>query len=130
MEMNARIIGCVVVAAAAITALAAAGCGGDSATDKAGGSGTPVTLRLATPDREGLPGTKAIERFREEVAEVSDGAIRIEPVYEAAGVVPRFDQAVADLVRAGRADLALIPARAWDEYGVMSLNALQAPFLI
>ena len=54
----------------------------------------------------------------------------IKPVYEAAGDAPRFDQAVADLVRTGEAEMALVPARAWDEYGVTSLAALQAPFLI
>jgi TRAP-type C4-dicarboxylate transport system substrate-binding protein len=128
--MSGRIISCTAAVAAATLGVTGVGCGGDSATDKAGGSGNPVTLRLATPDRQGLPGTQAIERFGEEVAKLSDGAIRIKPVYEAAGDAPRFDQAVADLVRTGRADLALIPARAWDEYGVTSLNALQAPFLI
>jgi TRAP-type C4-dicarboxylate transport system substrate-binding protein len=117
-------------AAVAILALAGFGCDSGDATDKAGGSGNPVRLRLATPDRPGLPGAKAIEHFRDEVAEASDGTVRITPVYEAAGKGPRFDQAVADLVRSGRMEMALIPARAWDEYGVTSLSALQAPFLI
>jgi TRAP-type C4-dicarboxylate transport system substrate-binding protein len=117
-------------AAVAILALAAVGCDSGDGTDKAGGSGNPVTLRLATPDRPGLPGARAIEHFRDEVAEASDGSVRITPVYEAAGKGPRFDQAVADLVRSGRMEMALIPARAWDEYGVTSLSALQAPFLI
>jgi TRAP-type C4-dicarboxylate transport system substrate-binding protein len=118
------------LAAVAILALAAVGCDSGDGTDKAGGSGNPVTLRLATPDREGLPGTKAIEHFRDEVAAVSDGSVRITPVYDAAEGKPGFDQAVADLVRSGRMEMALIPARAWDEYGVTSLSALQAPFLI
>ena len=30
----------------------------------------------------------------------------------------------------GRADLAMAPSRAWDEFGVLSLRALQAPLLI
>jgi TRAP-type C4-dicarboxylate transport system substrate-binding protein len=34
------------------------------------------------------------------------------------------------LVQKGELDLALIPARAWDELGVTSLQALQAPFLV
>jgi TRAP-type C4-dicarboxylate transport system substrate-binding protein len=128
--MNRRIISCAAAVVAAILAATASGCGGDSATDKAGGSGNPMTLRLATPDRQGMPGTKAIEHFGDEVAKLSDGAITIKPVYEAAGDAPHFDQAVADLVRTGRAEMALIPARAWDEYGMTSLSALQAPFLI
>jgi TRAP-type C4-dicarboxylate transport system substrate-binding protein len=35
-----------------------------------------------------------------------------------------------DLVRAGRYDLGWVAARAWDELGVRSFEALQAPFLI
>jgi TRAP-type C4-dicarboxylate transport system substrate-binding protein len=128
--MHAKVINLATVAAITVAALGALGCGGGSGTDKAGGSGTVVTLRLATQDRPGMPGAKAIEHFRDEVAKVSDGAVRIKPVYEAAGNVPRFDQVVADLVRSGRVELALVPARTWDEYGVTSLAALQAPFLI
>ena len=43
---------------------------------------------------------------------------------------PGADQKVAGLVQNGELDLALIPARAWDELGVTSLQALQAPFLV
>jgi TRAP-type C4-dicarboxylate transport system substrate-binding protein len=43
---------------------------------------------------------------------------------------PRADQKVAGLVQNGKLDLGLIPARAWDELGVTSLQALQAPFLV
>jgi TRAP-type C4-dicarboxylate transport system substrate-binding protein len=128
--MHARSINCAAVAAAAIVSLAAVGCGGGSATDKAGGSGASVTLRVATPDRAGMAGAKAIEHFRDEVAKLSDGAIRITPMYQAGGQAPSFDQAVAELVRTGRVELALVPARAWDEYGVTGLSALHAPFLI
>ena len=128
--MRAKTMNSATIAAIAVAALATVGCGGGSGTDKAGGSGAAVTLRLATPDRAGLPGAKAIERFRDEVAKASDGAVRIKPVYEAGATAARFDQAVADLVRTGEAEMALIPARAWDEYGVTSLAALQAPFLI
>jgi TRAP-type C4-dicarboxylate transport system substrate-binding protein len=128
--MQAKLIKLATVTAVTVAVLGALGCGGGSGTDKAGGSGAPVTLRLATPDRAGLPGAKAIERFREEVAKASDGAVVIKPVYTAAGDAPRFDQAVADLVRTAEAEMALVPARAWDEYGVTSLAALQAPFLI
>ena len=46
------------------------------------------------------------------------------------GFGPGADQKVAGLVQNGKLDLALIPARAWDELGVTSLQALQAPFLV
>ena len=55
---------CAALAAAAILALAAIGCEVDSATDKAGGAGTPVTLRLATPGRQAIVRFPALpERF-------------------------------------------------------------------
>jgi C4-dicarboxylate-binding protein DctP len=128
-QMRVTIINSVTIAAAAL-AIAAVGCDSGEGTDKAGGPGTPVTLRLATPDRPGLPGAKAIEHFRDEVAKLSDGAVRIKPVYQVGAQTPSFDQAVADRVRVGRVEMALVPARAWDEFGVTSLTALQAPFLI
>ena len=37
---------------------------------------------------------------------------------------------IAGLVQSGKLAAALIPARAWDELGVTSLQALQAPFLV
>jgi TRAP-type C4-dicarboxylate transport system substrate-binding protein len=125
--MRAGINRTLIVAVVAVVALAVTGCGGGTAHKT---RGTPITLRLATPDRQGLPGAKAIAHFRDEVAERSHGAIRITPVYEAAGTASRFDQVVANFVRTGRVEMALIPARAWDQYHITSLRALQAPFLI
>lgn len=114
----------------AVVAVLTAGCFGASGTDKAGGAGSPVRLQLATSAQAGSAEARAIEHFRDELAKLSDGAVRVEPVYEAAGHAPRYDQVVADLVRSGRVELAVVPSRAWDAYGVRSLQALQAPFLI
>ena len=41
-----------------------------------------------------------------------------------------YDQRVAEMVRRGDVDLGVVPARAFDELGVTSLQALQAPFLL
>ncbi len=59
------------------------------------------------------------------------GQLTIEIKYRAAGDgVVRFDQRIAELVHAGDLDLGLVPTRAFDELGVTSLQALQAPFLV
>jgi TRAP-type C4-dicarboxylate transport system substrate-binding protein len=98
--------------------------------DKAGGSSGPVTLRLATNDRAGQRGAQAADRFRSEIAALSHGELRVVVTYEVGGASRRFDQVVADRVRSGDSDLAVVPARAWDAFGVTSLQALQVPFLI
>jgi C4-dicarboxylate-binding protein DctP len=120
-----------IAAVAALSVLAAAGCGGSAAPDKSGGSGTAVALRLGTSDRPGFPGAKALRHFAAEVRRRSHGSLRIAIAYQAGGAErPAYDQAVADLVRRGRLDLAAVPARAWDVEGVRSLRALQVPFLL
>ena len=43
---------------------------------------------------------------------------------------PESEQTLATMVSDGEIDLALVPTRAWDELGVTSLRALQAPFLV
>jgi TRAP-type C4-dicarboxylate transport system substrate-binding protein len=121
------------VASAALVFLAACGRGGGA--DKAGGEAGPVTLRLGTMESQGAPYGPQIEEFARQVASASGGSVRIEVVWDAAVEYfgefgPDADQKVAGLVQDGKLDMALIPARAWDELGVTSLQALQAPFLV
>src|SRR5437016_4211081 len=87
--------------------LGAACTGSGSGGDKAGGSGEPVVLRLGTPDRQGYPAANDIEEFARQVKTLSNGALRIQIVWEAQGpnVVRSGDQRVADLVRAGTLDV-------------------------
>lgn len=105
--------------------LATAGCAGDG-----GGSAEPITLRIGTDDSPGVPAADQIEEFARQVAKLSDGAVKIEPVWHAAGDSEDWDQAVARLVMDGTLEMGLIPARAWDTLAVTSLEPLQAPFLI
>jgi TRAP-type C4-dicarboxylate transport system substrate-binding protein len=113
-----------------ILVLGVTGCAGGG-DDKAGGSGAPVTLQIGHPDPRGYPAGDAIEEFARRVSTLSDGKVRIRPVWQAAGAdVTQFEQRVARLVVSGDLDLGMIPARAWDTEGVTTLRALQAPFLI
>jgi TRAP-type C4-dicarboxylate transport system substrate-binding protein len=102
-----------------------------SAADKAGGSGAPVVLRLADSGFIDQPDAPAVQYFATQVATLSGGSLRVHVVFGAAGdKVPDIEPQTARLVREGRFDLGWIGARAWDELGVKSLQALQAPFLI
>lgn len=91
-----------------------------------------MTLRIGTDDNPGRPAAEQIEEFGRRVSELSEGRIRIEPVWHAAGPrgVRDWDQRVARKVVAGELDLGLIPARAWDTEGVTTLRALHAPLLV
>ena len=119
-----------VVALAAVVALA--GCTGAGEGTKAGGQAAPVTLRIGTDDAQGRPAADQIEEFARQVDELTEGAVRIEPVWHAAVDTggDDWDQKVARMVVAGELDMGMIPARAWDTEGVTSLRALNAPFLI
>ena len=111
---------------------ALAGCTGAGEGTKAGGQAAPVILRIGTDDFQGHPAADQIEEFARQVDELSEGGVRIEPVWNAAGDTGEddWDQKVARMVVAGELDMGMIPARAWDTEGVTSLRALNAPFLI
>jgi TRAP-type transport system periplasmic protein len=109
-----------------------------AAVDKAGGSGGTIVLTMGTEGRPGRTDAAQVSHFAEQVAERSEGRIRIEPVWSAAGDesdadqldYPGWDQVVARAVIAGELDLAHVPARAWDTEGVTTLRALTAPLLL
>jgi TRAP-type C4-dicarboxylate transport system substrate-binding protein len=89
-----------------------------------------VVLHIATDDDDTEPAGKQILHFAAEVKKLSHGSVTVSPSWHAAGDTPDWDQANAKLVQAGTAELGLIPSRAWDELGVTSLRALNAPFLL
>ena len=91
----------------------------------------PVTLRLAYTDLEENPPARAAAYFADRVRQLSDGRLRVEILWQAGGYEsPRWELAVTDMVRSGKAELALAPVRAWAQDGAASLEALMAPFLI
>ena len=100
------------------------------AGDKAGGRAATV-LTLGTNDTPGDASADYIEQFAAELDRISGGMLTAEIKYRAAGEnVLRYDQRIAELVREGDVDIGLVPTRAFDELGVTSLQALQAPFLL
>jgi len=111
--------------------LLASSCGG-SDRDKAGGeSGEQrVVLTLANLDRDRANIDSA--DFVAAVEHLSSGKIRIEVKFGWRSTQPteRAEQSAVDDVRAGKIDLAVIPARVWDRLGVTSFRALLAPFLV
>jgi TRAP-type C4-dicarboxylate transport system substrate-binding protein len=120
----------IAVLAVFLMAGALGACSSDDDATKAGGTSGPVTLRIGTDDFRGKPASDQIEEFARRVEELSDGDIRIKPVWHAAGDVTDWDQRVARMVTSGELDMGLIPSRSWDTEGVSSLRALNAPFLI
>jgi TRAP-type C4-dicarboxylate transport system substrate-binding protein len=121
--------------AAGIAGVCASGCslGDDGAADKAGGSDAPVVLRLAYGYKpaEGQPDEPMVRYFASRVETLSDGELSVRVVFNAAGQEsPGVEERVARMVRSGRFDLGWVATRAWDELGVKSFQALQAPFLV
>jgi TRAP-type C4-dicarboxylate transport system substrate-binding protein len=111
-----------------------AGCGAPTRAgyaDKAGGATAPVMLTLATAAPEDGSDARVLRYFVRAVAQRSEGNVRVRVIYAAGGAASAYPELrVARLVRDGRFDLGWVGARSWDELGVSSMRALQAPFLI
>lgn len=106
-----------------------AGCtAGD--VDKGGGAGGVLTLSLASPEQPGRPGSRDVEFFAEQVSSGSEGRVRVDVEWGVGDGEASWDQVTAQQVIDGASDLGFIPARAWDTFDVLTLQALQAPFLV
>jgi TRAP-type C4-dicarboxylate transport system substrate-binding protein len=117
----------VLLAAAALAAASSlAGCsvGGP---ERVGGERPAETRVLTTIDP--FSNRQELTEFVGEVSRLSHGALRIR-VVPAGGEGPDFEASLIREMRRGRADLAFVGSRAWDQFGVHSLRALQAPLLI
>ena len=92
----------------------------------------PVTLRLGFTNRADSPNAGEVTAFVDRVAAESNGAITIEPVWEAGGSeMPTTPyHAVAGQLVDGSLDLAVVGSPFWDQAGVVSLGALQSPLLV
>lgn len=130
MRMTTKRAPALALVAALLGALAA-GCSGDGADDKAGGSNAPTVLRLAVAEDAEQPESVHARRFASRVAALSDGSLRVRIVYDAGGEESAaYEARIARMVRNGKFDLGWIGSRAWDLSGIKSFQALQAPFLV
>jgi C4-dicarboxylate-binding protein DctP len=117
-------------AAVLASVLAAGACGGGGRATKAGGPSGPVTLQIATSDDPGSRTNVWVQSFASRVDALSDGRLRIKPRPDAASASGKYERLLAQSVTSGKFELGMIPSHAWDLFGVTSLRALNAPFLI
>ena len=115
------------IAGALTAALAVGACGGGD-TQRAGGepAGTTKVLKLANANGS----TEELQLFIDQVEKVSDGRLRIEPVNNWRKGEARYETALIQDVKAGKAGLGWVGSRALAGVGVKSFEPLHAPFLI
>jgi TRAP-type C4-dicarboxylate transport system substrate-binding protein len=112
-----------------VVAIVATSCSTASGGDKAGGSGEPVVLRMATVNGD-LAFTPQIQYLADRVDELSEGNVQIEIVYEVGSFAPVAEQQVVRGVAGGKFDLGFVGTHVFESLGVTSLRALTAPMLI
>jgi TRAP-type C4-dicarboxylate transport system substrate-binding protein len=111
-----------------VITLAACGSDGSSTTPTATG---PLTLRIGTAEAADSPTSGQVREFARQVDRLSNGRLRVEPVWEARDAGgDDWDQQAARKVISGDLAMGAIPARSWDTERVTSLRALHAPFLV
>lgn len=116
---------------ASLAALAIAVLPGGVAACAASPPGPSLVLTFASPDLSTDPNAPLVQHFSDEVARLSQNAIRIEPAWDVTPPgINQWNQEVAAFVAQGTYDLGLVPSDAFDVLGVDSLQALTAPFLI
>jgi TRAP-type C4-dicarboxylate transport system substrate-binding protein len=101
-----------------------------SAGDKAGGARAPVLFRLASVDWSGHFNAPLLRHFAARVAKLSGNRLQVRVTFNVGFPSADHEQQIVREVRAGRYDLGWIATRGWDELGVKTFQALQAPFLI
>lgn len=125
--MHKRLDRVVPTAMAVLLALTASGCFGGRSGDRAGGTKKAKVVVLTLAVHDAGPGVgewiAAVERR-------SGGSLRIELRDGWRQDEVDYEKGTIADVRAGKVDLASIPARAYDTLGVTSFQAALAPFLV
>jgi TRAP-type C4-dicarboxylate transport system substrate-binding protein len=108
-----------------------------SRADPPGKSGARVAtvLKLVVVEYPGTPAAQIAERFARRVEALSDDSIRVAITYWPARFEPATSsrQIEASAIRAVRSNtmqIGVIPSDAFQEQGVTTLRAVQAPFLV
>ncbi|HEU4354907.1 MAG TPA: TRAP transporter substrate-binding protein DctP [Actinomycetota bacterium] len=111
-------------------AIVATACAGDEVPpDKAGAPGEPVTLQMATVNGD-LEFTPQIQYLLDRVAQISEGNIQIEVVYEVGDFAPDAEQQVVNGIADGEFDLGYVGTQGFQALGADNFVALTAPMLI
>jgi TRAP-type C4-dicarboxylate transport system substrate-binding protein len=108
-------------------ALSVGACGGGD-TQRAGGTPAGATKVLRLANANGSIGE--LQFFIDQVAKVSNGRLRIEPVNRWRKGQTRYETGLIQDVKAGKADLGWVGSRALASVGVKSFEPLHAPLLI
>src|SRR5262245_30412851 len=121
-----RLAGIGALALAAFLLLVVAACGEG---DKAGGAAAQhvAVVRLVSFNADMDP---QLQLFANYFARESHGSVRVDIVLGYRSHDPQGEKDVIGDVRAGKAELAWVGARAWESVGISSFRALVAPFLI
>ena len=116
---------CTLALSAALVSLA--GC---QARDRAGGGADrDVTVLTFAQPNDGEPPDQLL-LWADQVSDLSDGSLKIEFENGWRLGEPTYESATIDDVRAGKADLTWVGARALDRAGITSFEALLAPMLV
>ena len=114
-----------VVALTAAAVLATSGC---QARDRAGGQADVEVKELTFAITSDAP--TQIKTWANEVDQLSKGTLKITFVKDARAGQPTYEAGTIADVSAGKVDMAWVGARAFDQAGVTSFQALLAPLLI
>jgi len=114
-----------VVALTAAAVLATSGC---QARDRAGGQADVEVKELTFAITSDAP--TQIKTWANEVDQLSKGTLKITFVKDARAGQPTYEAGTIADVSAGKVDMAWVGARAFDQAGVTSFQAMLAPLLI
>ena len=108
----------------------ARGLAGCETRDRAGGGADrDVTVLSFAQPNDGEP-PEPLVLWADRVSDLSDGSLQIEFENGWRLGEPAYESATIDDVRAGKADLTWVGARALDRAGITSFQALLAPLLV
>jgi TRAP-type transport system periplasmic protein len=113
------------LAGVAAVTLLVGGC--TSGTDKSGGSKARHALVLHVLSTRG---TEEVQPFTDAVRSLSRGALRLDVSNKWERTSVTADADAIKALRAGQADLGIVPARAFHDVGVPSFDALLAPLAV
>lgn len=121
------------LAAALLVTALAGGCAGSDgpSRNKSGAESAKQTLVRNVLKLESTDGgSPEALHFARRIEARSGGTLRVEIAQTYPASLPANETRLARAIRAGRADFAILPARAWPPAGVRSFAALQAPFVL